>query len=53
MKTSKNDVTGDSLKSRPVTEKFSKGFDGIDWSVKLETPVATPEIPSDKPLEPT
>lgn len=39
MTTSKNDVTGDLIKTRHNTEGFSQGFDGIDWAVKLEAPV--------------
>jgi hypothetical protein len=53
---SKNDVTGDSLSTKPTTEKFRKGYEGIDWSVKLNTdeaPVDTPKISSDQPLEST
>ena len=33
---SHNDITGDVLVSKVYTKKFGKGFDGIDWSVKLE-----------------
>jgi len=33
---SHNDVTGDALVSKVYTKKFGEGFDGIDWSVKLE-----------------
>lgn len=33
----RNDITGDLIKSRVGdTDKFKKGYDGIDWSVKLE-----------------
>ena len=33
---SHNDITGDALVSRVTNKKFDKGFEGIDWSVKLE-----------------
>jgi hypothetical protein len=35
---SRNDITGDAIKTKVNTNqnKFDKGFDGIDWSVKLE-----------------
>ena len=33
----RNDITGDLIKSRVGdTDKFKKGYDGIDWSVKME-----------------
>lgn len=32
----KNDVTGDTLKSKVPTEQYRNGFDAIDWSVKDE-----------------
>jgi len=35
---SKNDITGDSILSKSSSKAFDKGFDGIDWSVKLDTP---------------
>jgi hypothetical protein len=31
-----NDITGDALVSKVTNKNFDKGFDGIDWSVKLE-----------------
>lgn len=31
----KNDITGDSLVSKVSTEKFNKGYDGIDWTLPL------------------
>ena len=31
-----NDITGDVLVSKVINKNFDKGFDGIDWSVKLE-----------------
>jgi|APCry1669188879_1035177.scaffolds.fasta_scaffold22780_4 hypothetical protein len=34
----KNDITGDSILSKSSSKAFDKGFDGIDWSVKLEVP---------------
>jgi len=33
---SHNDITGDVLVSKVINKNFDKGFDGIDWSVKLE-----------------
>lgn len=45
----RNEITGDLIKTKVGdSDKFKKGFDGIDWSVKLEDTVAT----SDKPVEP-
>ena len=37
-KAARNDITGDAIKTKVNTNqnKFDKGFDGIDWSVKLE-----------------
>jgi len=35
---SKNDITGDSILSKSSSKAFDKGFDAIDWSVKLDTP---------------
>jgi hypothetical protein len=33
----RNDITGDLIKTRVGnTDKFKKGYDGIDWSVKME-----------------
>jgi hypothetical protein len=32
----KNDITGDLIKSKTSNETFDKNFDQIDWSVKLE-----------------
>ena len=32
----KNDITGDFIKSKPASDQFDKNFDQIDWSVKLE-----------------
>jgi hypothetical protein len=36
--TARNDITGDEIKSKVNSDqnKFDKGFDGIDWSVKWE-----------------
>lgn len=36
MVTAVNDVTGDRIQTGLSNENFSKGFDQIDWSVKLE-----------------
>jgi hypothetical protein len=48
--TARNDITGDLIKTKVSDDrKFKKGYDGIDWSVKLEDPAPTP----DKPAEPT
>jgi hypothetical protein len=30
-----NEHTGDQLKTKPITEEFSNGYDKIDWSVTL------------------
>jgi hypothetical protein len=34
----RNDITGDEIKSKVNSDqnKFDKGFDGIDWSVKWD-----------------
>jgi len=32
----KNDITGDFIKSKPASDQFDRNFDQIDWSVKLE-----------------
>jgi hypothetical protein len=34
--TTKNDITGDFIKSKPASDQFDRNFDQIDWSVKLE-----------------
>ena len=34
--TTKNDITGDEIKSKTSNENFEKGFGVIDWSVKME-----------------
>jgi hypothetical protein len=45
----RNDITGDLIKTRVGnSDNFKKGFDGIDWSVKLEDTVA----PTNQPVEP-
>jgi hypothetical protein len=31
----KNDITGDSIISKGASKAFDKGFDAIDWSVKI------------------
>ena len=31
----KNDITGDSIISKGDSKAFDKGFDDIDWSVKI------------------
>lgn len=31
-----NDITGGALVSKVSNKNFDKGFEGIDWSVKLE-----------------
>jgi hypothetical protein len=47
---SKNDITGDKIQTKVGNnDKFKEGFEGIDWSVKLEVTKPTP----DKPVEPT
>jgi hypothetical protein len=39
--TTKNDITGDLLRSKPASDMFDKNFDQIDWSVKLEATSTT------------
>jgi hypothetical protein len=34
--TTKNDITGDLIKSKPASDQFDRNFDQIDWSVKME-----------------
>jgi hypothetical protein len=53
---SKNDITGDSLSTKTTTDDYRSGYEGIDWSVKLNTdeaPLESLEDSTDKPLEPT
>jgi hypothetical protein len=46
----RNEITGDLIKTRVGnSDKFKKGFDGIDWSVKLEDVTPAPT----EPVEPT
>ena len=37
----KNNITGDFIKSKPASDMFDKNFDQIDWSVKLDTSSTT------------
>ena len=39
--TAKNEITGDLLKSKVSNKNFTKGFEGIDWSDKLDSPKPT------------
>lgn len=41
---SHNDITGDVLVSKVINKNFDKGFDGIDWSVKLEPEPIKPMV---------
>lgn len=44
----RNEITGDLIKSKVSdSEKYKKGFDEIDWSVKLEDA----EVGTNKPVE--
>lgn len=43
----KNEITGDLLKSKITNKNFTKGFEEIDWTNKL----GGPEPTSDKPVE--
>lgn len=47
MATAKNDITGDLIISRIKDNSYDDGYDGIDWSIKLEDPVA----PATKPVD--
>jgi hypothetical protein len=49
----KNEITGDSIQTKTTSDAFRKGYEGIDFSIKLETPVAQPDISPDKPMEST
>jgi hypothetical protein len=45
----RNEITGDLIKTRVGnSDNFKKGFDGIDWSVKLEdvTPATNQPVES-------
>jgi hypothetical protein len=47
--TARNEITGDLIKTRAGnSDNFKKGFDGIDWSVKLEdvTPATNQPVES-------
>ncbi len=41
----KNDITGDLLKSKVTNKNFTKGFEGIDWSDKMDSPKPAPVKP--------
>jgi hypothetical protein len=44
----RNEITGDLIKTRVGnSDNFKKGFDGIDWSVKLEDDKSTTNQPVD------
>jgi len=44
--TARNEITGDLIKTRVGnSDNFKKGFDGIDWSVKLEDVTPTTNQP--------
>jgi hypothetical protein len=45
--TSKNEITGDLLKSKASSAEFDRGFSEIDWSIKL----GAPEVPASQPVE--
>jgi hypothetical protein len=46
----RNDITGDLIKTRVGnSDNFKKGFDGIDWSVKLEDVTPTTNQPVEPP----
>lgn len=32
----KNDITGDFIKSKPASDQFDRNYDQIDWSNKIE-----------------
>jgi hypothetical protein len=32
----KNDITGDFIKSKPASDQFDRNYDQIDWSNKME-----------------
>lgn len=38
----KNDITGDLLKSKTQSAEYDRGFEGIDWSDKLDSPKPAP-----------
>lgn len=37
MKSTKNPITGDAIKSRAQTKEYSDGFEGIKWGVRKGT----------------
>jgi transketolase len=48
--TARNDITGDSIKSKSNSDNYRNRFDAIDWSVKMEKPkeeTKTEEKPTD------
>jgi hypothetical protein len=49
--TSRNDITGDALRTRTSTAAFNRNFDLIDWGNKAD--VDEPLPTSDQPAEPT
>jgi hypothetical protein len=49
---SKNDVTGDSLRTKPTSESYANNYDAIFRKPK-ETPMDSTEVSTDKPLEST
>lgn len=50
MTSSRNDITGDALRSKAPSKAYSDNFDAIFRKPK-ETPVAPSEVTTDKPVE--
>jgi hypothetical protein len=50
--TATNDITGDSLKSKPQSSLYTDNYDAIFRKPK-ENPLESTEVSTDKPLEPT
>jgi len=51
MATAKNDVTGDSLKTKPTSELYSNNYDNIFRKKPQDNLLDSPEVTSDKPME--
>lgn len=44
MATAINPITGNLIKTKGANDKYRSGFDGIDWSVKADTPAKTTDF---------
>jgi hypothetical protein len=53
MATAKNDVTGDSLRSKPSSESYANNYDNIFRKKPQDNLLDSPEVTPDKPMEPS